>query len=138
VVYTIAADQAYKGQVSPNQEVVTSGDEASCGIALPLGDSVLIFATGGPSHINGTPESGQLATNLCSASGPGITVPVGFGSGEPPTGADQVREGVVPGDPAPSESGPDLPVVVVVLFGVLLLGLGVVYVSRQRQGPEGD
>jgi len=81
VVYTIEVDRVYKGQVLASQEVVTSGDGASCGITLPRRYPVTIFASGQPfgSHL----DDGQLATSMCSGSGSGTSVPVGFGVGEP-------------------------------------------------------
>ena len=85
-VYTVDVDSVYKGRVLQSQQVVTSANSASCGVALPVGDRVVIFADSGQTFPV-EPRKDQLATRACSGSGTGLHVTSEFGTGTPPVGA---------------------------------------------------
>lgn len=73
VVYTVAVDEVYKGEVAAEVTIATPGHESACGLPrLPEGKPLLFFGSAGATAIDrgqGEVDSDH-ATNLCSGTGP--------------------------------------------------------------------
>ena len=71
VVYTVAVDQVYKGEVGPEVELSTAAHSAACGLpGLPEGEPLLFFGSGHADVGRGAgPGDTDFAINLCNGTG---------------------------------------------------------------------
>lgn len=67
LVFTFDVHHVYKGAVAERQEVVSSLDEASCGVAFETGRRYVVYARTGPES---GPSASSLSTSLCAGTQP--------------------------------------------------------------------
>jgi hypothetical protein len=133
-VYTVEVDTVYKGTVVQRQEVVTPASSASCGVSLPVGDRVVIFASEESVLPNDSAEAGQLSISQCSGSGTAMHVTSELGTGQPPSGETTPAGAATPSEPSTvSQANWFVPVALV----LLLVVIGYFTVTHgSHHGPE--
>ncbi|GAA3067936.1 hypothetical protein [Streptosporangium carneum] len=65
VVYTLRADQVYKGEPAAEYQVATNADSAACGYTFAIGSRYLVFASDGDSGLFAVDPGVPLHTALC-------------------------------------------------------------------------
>jgi hypothetical protein len=129
-------EHVFKGDVAPEQEVVTPGQGPACGIAVDVGTRYLVFGTS-PDAEPGTvalvtPEAGQYASYSCSGTREARLDerPAGY-----PEGTSLVRSAPQQGRPEPvlPESSTTEWYVLPVVLGALVLAIAVAAVVALRK-----
>jgi hypothetical protein len=133
-LHVFLAHVVFKGEVHEAQTVVSAADSASCGIAVPDDEPVVVFATRSPD----LPE-GRYAASLCGGTGPADAAVIGELTELTTLTTSTGAPGALPleGSAGPETAGPSPLLLGLGAAAVLVVGLAGGLLLHRRRTPGG-
>ena len=120
---TLDVSKVWKGQVTQTTMLTTPGSSASCGVTFEQGKEYVVY---------GRVNEGALSTNLCSRTrtvADATEDSTALGTGQPPTANAQLPHQL----PATGVGGEATGQFPLVIFGLLMVAVGVVIIAMSRR-----